>query len=56
MHKNDPMNLGSIPGQGILCCTRIYSSRMCTARSLPYGALPNRDPPGQRPPWMETPS
>ena len=33
---------------------------MPTARSLPYGGisvwgLPNRDPPGQRPPWTETP-
>ena len=31
--------------------TRMHSSRMCTARSLPYGGgLPDRDPPGQRPP------
>ena len=41
-------------------CTRMYSSRICTARSLLYGGfLPNRDPPGQRsprqrPPWIET--
>ena len=29
--------------------TRMHSSRMCTARSLPYGGLPDRDPPGDRP-------
>ena len=43
--------------------TRMHSSRMRTARTLPYGCLPDRDPlpldrdhPGQRhPPWTETP-
>ena len=38
----------------------MHSSRMRTARYLPYGVLPDRDPPwtetphGQRPPWTET--
>ena len=40
--------------------TRMHSSRMRTARSLPYGGgLPNRppgtDPPGQRPPGQGPP-
>ena len=30
------------------------SSRIHTARSLPYGGLPDRDPPGQGHPWKET--
>ena len=34
--------------------TRMHSSRMRTARSLPYGGLSGR-PPRQRPPWTETP-
>ena len=37
--------------------TRMHSSRMRTARSLPYGGgLPNRDPRGQSPPppWTNT--
>ena len=33
----------------------MHSSRMRTARTLPYGGFPDRDPPGQRPPWTETP-
>ena len=33
----------------------MHSSRMHTARSLPYGGLPDRDPPGQIPYWTETP-
>ena len=38
----------------------MHSSRMCTARMLPYVGLPNRDPldtdtPGHRPPWTQTP-
>ena len=35
--------------------TRMHSSRMPTARTLPYGGLPDRDPPGQRPPWTKIP-
>ena len=34
----------------------MHSSRMRTDRSLLYGGgLPDRGPPGQRPPWTETP-
>ena len=33
----------------------MHSSRMRTARPLPYGGLPDRDPPGQRPLQTETP-
>ena len=45
--------------------TSMHSSMMRTARSLPYGGLPDKElsrqkippgqrPPGQRPPWTET--
>ena len=39
--------------------TRMHSSRMCTARTLPYGGLcqipPRQSPPGQRPPRQRPP-
>ena len=33
----------------------MHSSRMRTTHTLLYGGLPDRDLPGQRPPWTETP-
>ena len=53
-HLLDPLQLSifsTVKGSFVrIKITRMHSSRMCTAHSLPYTeGLPDRDPPGQRP-------